>query len=98
MLGDSLLAAASLVYLGPFSPSLRLSLSTKWRQLCQDNKLQTSASFAMESSLVESEQPQEWFAQGLPKDPNSVQNAIVITQSERWPLIIDPQEQAAKSV
>ncbi len=41
-------------------------------------------------------QIQEWYAQGLPKDSHSVQNAIVITQCEKWPLIIDPQEQATR--
>lgn len=31
---------------------------------------------------------------GLPSDPVSVENGIIIEKARRWPLMIDPQMQA----
>ena len=37
---------------------------------------------------------QAWNINGLPKDAFSVDNAVTIQNSNRWPLMIDPQNQA----
>jgi dynein heavy chain, axonemal len=37
-----------------------------------------------------------WNIYGLPTDSNSLENAIIISKSRRWPLMIDPQGQASK--
>lgn len=34
-----------------------------------------------------------WVRQGLPSDPTSTQNGCILTNSERWPLMMDPQLQ-----
>jgi dynein heavy chain, axonemal len=33
---------------------------------------------------------------GLPRDPLSVESAVLMSNSRRWPLVIDPQTQANK--
>jgi dynein heavy chain len=35
-----------------------------------------------------------WNSNGLPKDTTSTENAILATRGKRWPLMIDPQDQA----
>lgn len=35
-----------------------------------------------------------WNSFGLPRDNISTENAILVTKAGRWPLMIDPQEQA----
>ena len=37
---------------------------------------------------------QQWHLYGLPSDPLSVENGIILFNSSRWPLCIDPQGQA----
>lgn len=39
-----------------------------------------------------------WNIFGLPSDLFSIDNAIIVTNSRRWPLMIDPQGQANKWV
>lgn len=48
----------------------------------------------MTSFLVDDATVGEWNLQGLPSDDLSVQNAIMVTRSTRFPLMIDPQGQA----
>ncbi|KAK2844448.1 hypothetical protein Q5P01_011107 [Channa striata] len=37
-----------------------------------------------------------WHNRGLPNDRMSIENAAILTTSEHWPLIIDPQQQGIK--
>lgn len=36
----------------------------------------------------------DWIMEGLPNDAVSVDNAIMAKQSQKWPLMIDPQGEA----
>lgn len=38
----------------------------------------------------------QWNNQGLPSDRMSTENATILCNCERWPLIIDPQLQGIK--
>lgn len=38
----------------------------------------------------------DWNMEGLPNDAFSVDNGVITKQSERWPLMIDPQGEANK--
>jgi dynein heavy chain, axonemal len=39
-----------------------------------------------------------WTAASLPNDNLSIENAIIMFGSRRWPLMIDPQNQANKFI
>ncbi len=43
--------------------------------------------------LVDDAMVASWMREGLPSDPTSVQNGAILTNSERWPLMLDPQLQ-----
>lgn len=38
----------------------------------------------------------KWQLDGLPRDALSTENAVLVANSRRWPLFIDPQGQANK--
>ena len=43
--------------------------------------------------LVDEATVGQWNIDGLPKDVLSIQNGIMVESSERYPLLIDPQNQ-----
>ncbi len=43
--------------------------------------------------LVDDAMVASWLREGLPSDPTSVQNGTILTNSERWSLMMDPQLQ-----
>ena len=55
-----------------------------------------ASAFKLATVLGEPVKIRDWTIDGLPNDSFSVDNAIVMSKSRRWPLIIDPQGQANK--
>ena len=53
-----------------------------------------TASMTIVSVLADPYEIRQWNADGLPRDQVSTENAILVTRGRRWPLMIDPQEQA----
>eukprot|EP00967_Tisochrysis_lutea_P084956 scaffold118944_cov18-Tisochrysis_lutea.AAC.2 len=43
--------------------------------------------------LVDDAMVASWVREGLPSDPTSIQNGTILTNSERWALMMDPQLQ-----
>jgi dynein heavy chain len=48
-------------------------------------------SFSFTSALGDPVRQRQWAIWGLPRDDVSAANGIVIAESRRWPLCIDPQ-------
>ena len=55
-----------------------------------------SSNFNLEAFLSSDAVIQDWTAKGLPADEHSVQNGILTTAASRFPLCIDPQQQAVQ--
>jgi hypothetical protein len=94
VLGDCLISAAYLVYIGPFTSQYRVDLLQTWLQHCKELDIIISPTYKLEGILSTPLQIQDWQIQGLPSDPLSVVNAVLVTRTRRWPLLIDPQGQA----
>ena len=52
--------------------------------------------FKLGTCLGEPVAIRQWTINKLPNDSFSVDNAIMLSNSNRWPLMIDPQRQANK--
>ncbi|XP_050716714.1 dynein axonemal heavy chain 3-like isoform X3 [Eriocheir sinensis] len=98
VVGDVLIAAAFIAYLGAFTVEYRQKCLDDWHQKCSQLGISCSAKFSLYNTLGDNVQCRTWHLYGLPVDSFSVDNAIVVSQSRRWPLMIDPQGQAHKWV
>lgn len=95
LVGDCLLASSFLSYLGAFTKDYRSELISK--QLFNDllqRGVPLMQPFRLEALLTTDAAVQAWVANGLPADEHSVQNGILTRKASRFPLCIDPQQQA----
>ena len=96
LVGNTSLATAFITYCGPFNADFREILAVEKFTVDMKEKniphLPTLA-YELTNFLVDDATVGEWNLQGLPKDSLSVQNAIMVTRSDRYPLLIDPQGQ-----
>uniref|UniRef100_A0A8C5JCI3 Dynein-1, subspecies f n=1 Tax=Junco hyemalis TaxID=40217 RepID=A0A8C5JCI3_JUNHY len=95
LLGDCLLAAAFLCYVGAFSWEFRHEMIYQvWHEDIVSREIPVSHPFKLEGLLTDEVEVSRWVSEGLPPDELSVQNGILTTYSSRFPLCIDPQQQA----
>ncbi|XP_076809994.1 dynein axonemal heavy chain 6-like [Clavelina lepadiformis] len=94
LVGDTLVSAASVAYLGPFIRSYRHELTSEWVSSCASAGIETSSNYDMIKLMVDDNQVRTWHNQNLPRDVHSTENAVIIDAARRWPLIVDPQGQA----
>ncbi|EFO65273.1 Dynein heavy chain [Giardia lamblia P15] len=98
LVGDASLSSAFLSYAGPFNQEYRQFLVTQiWLKDLEERRLPFTRGIENEihNFLVSEATVGEWRLQGLPTDQLSTENGIIVTTSTRYPLMIDPQTQAA---
>ncbi|KAK9511585.1 hypothetical protein O3M35_000215 [Rhynocoris fuscipes] len=94
--GDILVASGVMAYLGPFTTFYRNSQITSWVKQIIDCKVVCTPDFSLVAILGEPVEIRAWNIFGLPSDAFSIENAIIVRNSRRYPLLIDPQGQANK--
>ncbi|KYN09877.1 Dynein heavy chain 7, axonemal [Trachymyrmex cornetzi] len=94
--GDVLIASGVVAYLGPFTMPFRVQQINEWVQLCTNMQVICSYNFYLRDVLGDPVLIRSWNIAGLPADVFSIDNGIIVTNSRRWPLMIDPQGQANK--
>jgi dynein heavy chain len=90
LVGNMILAAGYVSYVGPFTAKYRNSLLKRWMKFSMSKGIPFSSDFTVERVLGDPVLLREWNIQGLPADNLSVENGIISTQAKRWPLLIDP--------
>ncbi|CAI8026112.1 Dynein heavy chain 3, axonemal [Geodia barretti] len=98
VIGDVLVSSGVVAYLGAFTVDFRTDCVREWHGLCTEKAIPCSPSFSVSATLGEPVKIRKWSIDGLPVDSFSVENGIIIFNSNRWPLMIDPQGQANKWV
>ncbi|KAM9407837.1 LOW QUALITY PROTEIN: dynein axonemal heavy chain 2 [Salvelinus alpinus] len=98
LVGDCLLAAAFLSYMGPFLSNYRDQLVSIWMKQVRELEVPCSPGFSFAVFLSKPTAVRDWNIQGLPSDAFSTENGVIVTRGNRWPLMVDPQGQALKWV
>jgi dynein heavy chain len=96
LVGNASLSAAFISYCGAFNAEFRSRLANdSFTGDMKKKQVPVSPGLDLTAFLVDEATIGEWNLQGLPKDDLSIQNGIMVTNSSRYPLFIDPQAQGS---
>ncbi|XP_026835009.1 dynein beta chain, ciliary isoform X2 [Drosophila erecta] len=99
--GDILIISCFISYVGCFTRAYRQELQEKlWMPTFKNSQPPIPSTDGVDpfEMICDDAQIAEWNNQGLPSDRMSAENAAILVQSERYPLMIDPQSQGIKWV
>ncbi|KAL0221591.1 hypothetical protein RCL1_001445 [Eukaryota sp. TZLM3-RCL] len=96
ILGDVLLSAAAIIYLGPFNQIFRQSIMNNWVEILKTSGIALTDNFSLQNCIGDPVEIQSWNINKLPPNKFSIENGIMSKNSKRWPLFIDPQSQASR--
>jgi dynein heavy chain len=95
ILGDIIMCAGIISYLGPFPNSYRDTTCEHWIDQIGKLGIPTSPNFLLREIISDEITIGNWTNNfKLPNDSFSIDNAIIMMNSRRYPLFIDPQIQA----
>lgn len=100
IIGDILISSGIISYLGAFTKSYREEIILQWANKIRDSKIpisyneNKSPNDIMRSIIGDDMEIETWKSQKLPNDNFSTDNALIMSKSRRFCLLIDPQNQA----
>jgi len=96
LVGNVFISAACISYFGAFTGVYRQQLVDSWVRSIIEKKIPVSENFSLIKVMGDPVTIRGWNIATLPTDQVSIENGILATQAQRWPLMIDPEEQANK--
>jgi len=91
--GDTLIACSFAAYTGVFTREYRELITSKLMAYLREHEVSLSEEPDPLMVLSTEAEQARWCSKGLPTDRVSLENGAIMTNSERWCLIIDPQTQ-----
>lgn len=92
MVGDVLVASSFVSYSGPFNKKFRnIMINESFMKFMKDNAVPMSPDPNPIKILTDESTIALWNKQKLPNDSVSIENGTILTNSARYPLMIDPQ-------
>ena len=86
----SLLSAACIIYTGKDDEKQRLKKISEWKLMFKDSSFDFIKFMVTESQIL------KWKTEGLPADELSIENAIMLRNTVKTPMIFDPATQATE--
>lgn len=96
VIGNVLIGAGCIAYLGCYTTVYRQNILKQWNDICKEYEIPCSERFSLAKTLGNDIEIRSWTIFGLPVDNFSIENAIIVSNARKWPLMIDPQIQANK--
>ena len=96
IVGDVITAAGGIAYLGAFTATYREEQEKEWQGRLHKYQIPFTDGAGVRKALSDAVTIRAWNIAGLPTDSLSTENAIILSKSRRWGLMIDPQGQANK--
>lgn len=91
MAGDVLMASAFISYAGPFNKKFREKMmNDEFLKYLRTNNVPLSKEVNPIKLLSDEAVIAVWNRDGLPSDAVSVENGTILTNADRYPLMIDP--------
>jgi len=98
LVGDVLISSGFLTYIGFFDHSQRMNLQDEWKLSIYNKAIKYSPTLALTEFLSRPQDRVLWKSEELPDDDLCIENAIIMSKYNRYPLIIDPSDQALKYI
>jgi dynein heavy chain len=98
VMGDVLVCAGTISYLGPFTADYRSRIVGEWLGEMEAKGLRFTPDCTLSNILADPVKVRQWNIDGLPADAFSIENGIIMSVTKRWPLMIDPQGQANRFI
>ncbi|KAH6598857.1 hypothetical protein BASA50_003364 [Batrachochytrium salamandrivorans] len=96
LVGDVLLASAFLAYAGYYDQKDRMNLLQSWKNQMKIANVRYNLNLSLPEYLASTEERASWVRNSLPSDNLCIENAVMLKQYQRYPLIIDPSGQALR--
>tara|TARA_B110000285_G_C15080970_1_gene593467 strand:- start:407 stop:1534 length:1128 start_codon:yes stop_codon:yes gene_type:complete len=93
LVGDVIISSGVIAYLGVFSFQYRDTAIAGWTTMLKEFQIKGTENFSLRDVIKSEVKIQQWFIEELPQEAFAVENAIIMDNSDRWPLMIDPQMQ-----
>ncbi|XP_015987103.2 dynein heavy chain 12, axonemal isoform X12 [Rousettus aegyptiacus] len=83
LIGDVLVSAGVIAYLGAFTSGFRQTCTKNWSILCKEKKIPCSEEFSLSKTLGDPVKIRAWNIAGLPTDTFSIDNGVIVNNSRR---------------
>lgn len=94
--GNAALSSSMISYVGAFTNDFRGEIEQSLLDQLKEYEIPIDCQTSLIKFMGNPIQIQQWSLNNLPKDDNSIQNGIIMDNSQRWIYVIDPQKQGFK--
>jgi hypothetical protein len=92
VIGNSIMAANIIEYLGPLDLALRQKLKLSWENILVNNRVQLNKEFQLDRFLGSKVEINNWTISGLPSTAINFENGLMLKHNRKVKMIYDPND------